>query len=437
MINQKPDGVTIENWGQTPVEVQEFILQTLQNLATASPSSTQDSNPLLSADTRAGHLLVVDDNEMNRDMLSRRLERHGHTVSLAVNGREALEMVGQEAFDLVLLDIMMPEMNGYEVLERLKQDDETAHIPVVMISAVDEIDSLVRCIKLGAEDYLPKPFNPVLLKARVDASLEKKWLRDHQVAYLQQLTHDNQRKSNELEQAREIQRSMLPTTPPSMPYLDIAAQQDTATEVGGDYYDFFTQPDGSLRIAIGDATGHGVASGLMVSMTKASLMSTNETDLPALIQKINHTLAGIDLGTQLNMALMVLELDQTRGDVVDIKASGGGMPPAFIWRANGTTEEYLISGFPLGIIPDISYSQVEFELYSGDTMLLASDGLSERFNDHQQFLGFDRLTTDLQNIDPSKATADEILRQAAAISDDWGQNHPLHDDITLVVVKVL
>ena len=124
-------------------------------------------------------LLVVDDNEDNRYTLTRRLKREGYTnLTTANDGREALELLRSKKFDLVLLDIMMPEMNGYEVLEHLKADAELRHLPVIMISAVGEIDSVVRCIELGAEDYLPKPFNPTLLRARVGASLEKKALRD-------------------------------------------------------------------------------------------------------------------------------------------------------------------------------------------------------------------------------------------------------------------
>ena len=131
-----------------------------------------------------GFVLVVDDNEMNRDVLARHLERQGHGVAVAENGRQALEMVKTHSFDLVLLDILMPEMNGYQVLQRLKSDDTWRDIPVIMISALEDIDSVVRCIEIGAEDYLPKPFDPVLLRARTNASLEKKRLRDQEVEYL-------------------------------------------------------------------------------------------------------------------------------------------------------------------------------------------------------------------------------------------------------------
>jgi CheY-like chemotaxis protein len=131
-------------------------------------------------------LLVADDNEDNRYTLVQRLRRLGYTnVTTAVDGHEALRHLGECAFDLVLLDVMMPEMNGYEVLERIRADERLRHIPVIMISALDQLESVVRCIELGAEDYLPKPFNPVLLRARIGACLEKKRLRDQEVRYLQ------------------------------------------------------------------------------------------------------------------------------------------------------------------------------------------------------------------------------------------------------------
>jgi class 3 adenylate cyclase len=124
-------------------------------------------------------LLVVDDNEDNRYTLTRRLKREGYTnLTTANDGLQALELLRSRKFDLMLLDIMMPELNGYQVLEQIKADPELRHMPVIMISAVNELESVVRCIELGAEDYLPKPFDATLLRARVGASLEKKRLRD-------------------------------------------------------------------------------------------------------------------------------------------------------------------------------------------------------------------------------------------------------------------
>ncbi len=127
-----------------------------------------------------GRLLVVDDNKVNRILLSRGLEDNGHSVETAENGKQALEKLRAGSFDLVLLDIEMPEMDGYQVLERCLQDVELRNIPIIMTSSLDEIASVVKCVELGAEDYLNKPVNPVLLRARVNASLEKKRLRDQQ-----------------------------------------------------------------------------------------------------------------------------------------------------------------------------------------------------------------------------------------------------------------
>jgi len=127
-----------------------------------------------------GRILVVDDNRVNRLLLRRGLEEQGHSVEFAEHGREALDLLGRGHFDLMLLDVLMPEVDGYQVLAELKDDPHLRDIPVIMTTSLDELDSVVRCIEMGAEDYLNKPVNPVLLKARVHSSLEKKRLRDQQ-----------------------------------------------------------------------------------------------------------------------------------------------------------------------------------------------------------------------------------------------------------------
>jgi len=139
----------------------------------------------------ADRILVVDDNEMNRDLLVRRLERKGYEVMTAVDGAEALDILGSHRVDLVLLDIMMPKLDGYQVLERMKSDDYLGDLPVIMITAVDEIDSAVKCIEMGADDYLTKPFNAVLLGARINASLEKRSLRKQEQKQRKQIEDMN------------------------------------------------------------------------------------------------------------------------------------------------------------------------------------------------------------------------------------------------------
>ena len=156
----------------------------------------------------AGTLLVVDDDATNRDVLSRRLKRQGHNVRMASNGPDALRMMRESPFDIVLLDVMMPDMDGYEVLLRIKADDALQHIPVIMISALQEVESVVRCIEAGADDYLPKPFNPTLLKARIGACLEKKRGRDRETVLFEQLQM-NYKRMQEVEKLRDDMRNMI------------------------------------------------------------------------------------------------------------------------------------------------------------------------------------------------------------------------------------
>jgi MinD-like ATPase involved in chromosome partitioning or flagellar assembly/DNA-binding response OmpR family regulator len=145
------------------------------------------SQPSFEPPVPGGLILVVDDNPTNCDLLSRQLERQGHTVSTATNAAQALRLLKAVAFDLILLDVIMPGVNGLELLQQIEQNDKLKHIPTIAISALDSIDSAVKCLELGAEDYLHKPCNPILLKARIAACLEKKRLRDQEILYLQQV----------------------------------------------------------------------------------------------------------------------------------------------------------------------------------------------------------------------------------------------------------
>jgi len=139
--------------------------------------------------TNSGAMLVVDDDLLNRTLLATSLEEEGYTVETAEDGKVALDLLRERRFDVVLLDLLMPGMDGYQVLEQMKVTPNLRHIPVIIISALDELDSVVRCIEMGATDYLPKPFDPVLLRARINASLASKRLRDLELEYLEQVGH--------------------------------------------------------------------------------------------------------------------------------------------------------------------------------------------------------------------------------------------------------
>jgi adenylate cyclase len=183
LARREEAGPAIDSSGALKLDLVADVLRTVEPLPAGGAGEAVQSS----------RILVVDDNASNRVVLERRLAREGHQVTTAANGAAALELVGNKTFDLILLDLIMPGMSGFEVLRRLKAAEHTNDIPVIIISALDELDSVVRCIEAGAEDYLTKPFNPTLLRARIGASLEKKWLRDREKKFVADLEQEKAR----------------------------------------------------------------------------------------------------------------------------------------------------------------------------------------------------------------------------------------------------
>src|SRR5215831_1451737 len=232
-------------------------------------SAVTDNRPM-GADPR---ILVVDDNDDNLYTLKLHLDLEGYTdVATARDGEEAIALLETTAFDLVLLDVMMPKVDGFQVLAWLKDQARLRDLPVIMISALTEMNSMARCIELGAVDYLLKPFNPILLKARLGATLEKKRLRDEINAHLARL-------QEELDAARRLQMAMVPQSfpapSPDFP-IDLCASMEPAREVGGDLYDFFVTEDGMLCFLVGDVSGKGMPAALFMARTKSLIRIATE-----------------------------------------------------------------------------------------------------------------------------------------------------------------
>ena len=243
-------------------------------------------------DPMNAEILIVDDIPENLNLLCQTLEAKGYNIIAATSGESALQIAARSKPDLILLDIMMPGLDGFETCRRLKANQSLTDIPVIFITAKNEMESLVEGFQVGGVDYITKPFQHEEVRVRVRTHLTIKKLQDSlreakdelQKAY-SQLEADNARKTEELETARVIQRGFLPASVPELPYLEIAAFQKTATEVGGDYYDFFPQADDKIIIAIGDAAGHDVGASLMVSATKTALLTIDEPDIQEKIKK--------------------------------------------------------------------------------------------------------------------------------------------------------
>ena len=214
-------------------------------------------------------ILIVDDEPFNIDYLEQELEDLGYATLSAGDGQAALEIVATESPDMILLDIMMPVMNGFEVLSRLKENKAWRDIPVVIISAIDDMQTIAQGIEMGAEDYLPKPFEPVLLMARMKAGLEKKRLRDMEQTYLQGL-------ERELEIGREIQADFLPKTILQPEGWEIATSFVSARETAGDYYDVFQFTGDKIGLMLGDVCDKGLGSALYMTLFRSLLRAASD-----------------------------------------------------------------------------------------------------------------------------------------------------------------
>lgn len=252
---------------------------------------------------------------------------------------------------------------------------------------------------------------------------------------------ENTRKTQELNEARAFQISMLPTHVPQIQGLDIAFAMRTATEVGGDYYDYVQSPDGTLTLAIGDATGHGVRAGMLVSLVKSSFHAlVHDCSLGETAAMISHTIKQMRLQRMfMCLSLLRFRRQNANGSIWELEMAGAGMPPMMVFRAATQRVEHIRSqGIVLGAMDGATYPLLQIHLEQGDKILLLSDGIIELFNCSGEELGTKRVEDCFERIgratQPLKAEA--ILSEIHTLADVWVDGEPLHDDIALIVVNI-
>ncbi|MBI1923246.1 response regulator [Candidatus Poribacteria bacterium] len=371
-------------------------------------------------------ILIVDDSKLHQNLMSQGLSQQGFEVVTAQNGQEALELARQQKPDIVITDLEMPIMNGRDFCRELRKRDLLKEVPVIMLTGRDSELDRVKGEHAGVSAYLSKPFPPDKLVVLVEKLIaERRWVRERRL-----LETDNARKTKELENARKLQLAMLPRTPPTLPNLDIAFDMETATEVGGDYYDFNLATDGTLTIAIGDATGHGLSAGIIVVATKSLFKaSANEPDNLRVLEKISQSLRSMNL-RRLYMAMTLVRFKDGQ-----ITVAAAGMPPVFIYRAAAqSVEEVLLEGMPLGCSIKSQYQQKTFELQPGDTVLLTSDGLPEMLNPEEEILDYPRTKVLFEAV--ADKMPEEIIEHLFKGGEAWANGRPQDDDVTFVVMKV-
>ncbi len=386
----------------------------------------------------APKILIVDDEPFNVDTLEQELADLDYQTVSACDGQEALDKVDCEAPDLVLLDIRMPVMDGFEVLRRLKAGAKTRDIPVIVISANNDLDSIVWGIALGAEDYLPKPFELALLRARLSSSLEKKRLRDLEQLYLKSM-------QRELEIGREIQAGFLPAELPRIAGWEVAACFKAAHEVAGDFYDIFWLPDGKLLGLIGDVCDKGVGAALFMSLFRsliraiASSEFTRRGENPAtlcpaerlsqVITFTNDYIANVHADASMFATLFIGILNPQDGRL-DYMNCGHEAP---LWvKPGGAIIPLLRTGPAVGVIPGADFGVEQIDLEKGDLFFAYTDGVPDAINDRTESFGKGRLLEIVKGFDLTPGGLLERIEQAVG---QFRGNAMQFDDITLLAIK--
>jgi len=375
-------------------------------------------------------ILVVDDEPdlelLIKQKFRKEIKDGKYHFTFAGNGVEALIKLEQDTnIELVLTDINMPEMDGLTLLSKIKELNNPL-IHSVIVSAYGDIQNIRTAMNGGAFDFIIKPIDFSDFEITVKKALDK--LGTLKIAMKSRDELIAVRK--ELEEARALQLSLLPKTIPQTSEAHFAVDMITASEVGGDYYDFSKNRDGTLNVAIGDATGHGMRAGIMVAIMKTLFITdSSKLDLLDFFNISNKTINTLNLGRMM-MAFMMLKI---KSDKIEI--ANAGMPPLLIYRKEiKEVEEVMANGMPIGAMKNFPYQVIETEILAGDTLLLLSDGFPELKNDKDEQYGYNRVKETFKSLAEKEPA--EIIDKLKNECITWSNGKEHDDDVTFVVIKI-
>ena len=376
-------------------------------------------------DLSSCRVLLVDDARSSLDALVETLRGH-HLLSVALDGESALRTIAQSPPDLVLLDVMMPGLDGYEVCRRLRAAPATRELPVIFLSALDEVTSKAHGFEAGGTDYITKPFEAIEVRARVRSLLKGKMYQDQVRESL----------ASELRVAHEIQRGMVPKDFAGLSFglpIDVYALLEPAKEVGGDLYDVFPLGDGRVCIVLGDVSGKGIPAALFMAITATLLRATaRHVQQPEkILSHVNQELSR-DNATSMFVTLFCGVLDTRTGRLAC--ASGGHTSPVLL--RTGAPPRLLAgrTGTVVGIQTNLAFEPWEVQLEPGDALFLYTDGVTEAFDTSRHCFGEDRLLQALRETGPDARAMVERVRNAVRA---FAGGDPQSDDIALLAIRWL
>ncbi|MBT8367582.1 MAG: SpoIIE family protein phosphatase [Deltaproteobacteria bacterium] len=369
-------------------------------------------------------ILLVDDNPTNLQVLFQTLEGVECKLLIAKNGQGALAIAAKALPDLILLDIMMPDIDGYDVCRQLKTDPATAKIPVIFLSALGDTEDKVKGLHLGAVDYITKPFQPDEVIARVNTHLTIHRLKREVENQKDQLEH-------ELEVVSEVQRKLLPKQLPEIDGFKLAAHYETSRYAGGDYYDIIEISDNFWGFLIADAEGHSAPAAVLMAMTcalfRAYPKAPNEP--AAVLHYLNQHLCKVADPSFMTALYAVYDAGR---QIMRIARAGQPLPMIYRSSEKKASELECPGVYPLGIEPfEIEIPVTEIKLMPGDRFLIYTDGLTERFNSDGRSYGEDRLLQSLAG--DGAVTPQEIIAVIMSDVDRFAGEHPADDDQALLL----
>jgi sigma-B regulation protein RsbU (phosphoserine phosphatase) len=371
-------------------------------------------------------ILLVDDQPANLQLLSQTLESLGSKLLFAKNGESALAIAQKARPDLILLDIMMPGIDGFEVCRRLKANPDTQKIPVIFLSALDETGDKVRGLQLGAVDYVAKPFQPEEVIARVNTHLTIHRLSNEVQQQRDELEH-------ELQVVSQLQRNLLPERLPEFDGLKLAVHYETSRYAGGDYYDFAALPDGRLAILVADAEGHSAPATVMMAMTCALFRSAStflgEPD--QMLSYINDNLCKVNKGSFVTAIYAVYD---AFSGTLKMARAGNPLPIRYRPSERAATELSCEGVLIMGLESYTEVPVTEVMLQPGDQLLFYTDGVTERFSETREPYGTSRLLQQFGAADTGDPAG--ILKGIIDDLSRFAGSRPADDDQAMLMMVV-
>ncbi len=421
------------------------MLAYLQSKEAAGAGEETLSEPVAIRGDRpaAERILLVDDNAANLDVLYRTLEGHGHNLLVARSGEEALKIVERTQPALILLDIMMPGIDGFETCRRLKADPATSDLPIIFMSALSETQDKVRGLALGAVDYITKPFQAEEVIARVGTHLRIQKLQRDLARRNTELGHANDRMKRDLEAAAAMQRELLPKTLPDTLGAHFAWHFEPCDELGGDILNVLPLNDQTVAMYLLDVTGHGVPAALL-SFTLSRLLTARDSRSSLLIKRnagadvptirppgevLEHLNRQFPMGMQDRFITMVYAvLDSDTGL---LRYANAGHPPPILVRRGSPPRQLSTANLPIGVTDDTQFEDASVQLQPGDRLYFYTDGVTEAANDQGKMLQTEGLIRLIENTWAGSLSED--LASCMGELRHWCGPVPLSDDASLLV----